>query len=108
MQSLRELPGGLARSQGRKLINILAAANEAFAKGGIQIDQQEIDIDREKALSKPMVKLVRATAEKLGIAAEVLASKRDINAIIRGTDNARALQGWRLDIVGEELLTLAN
>ena len=108
VQGLRELPGGLARSQGRKLLNVLGAANDAFAKGDIQIDQQEIDIDREKALSKPMGKLVRATAEKLGIAAEVLASKRDINAIIRGTNNARALQGWRRDIVGEELLTLAN
>ena len=108
VQSLRELPAGLARSQGRKLLNVLAAANESFTKGDIQIDQQEIDIDREKALSKPMGKLVRATAEKLGIAPEVLASKRDINAIIRGTDNARALQGWRLDIIGEELLALAN
>jgi ribonuclease D len=108
MQRLEELPAGLARKQGAKLLSVLAAANESFARGDEQFEQQIVDIDREKVLSKQMAKLVRAAAEKLDIAAEVVASKRDIIAIIRGDSNARALQGWRLDVVGKGLAELAS
>jgi ribonuclease D len=108
VQNLSELPAGLARKQGSKLLTVLAVANDAFASGSMDIEQQVIDIDREKALSKQMGKLVRAEAEKLGIAAEVLGSKRDLNAVIRGAKDARALQGWRLNIIGRQLQEIAG
>jgi ribonuclease D len=100
---LGELPTSLARSQGRKLISILAAANDAFAQGDMNLQQQTFDIEKEKILGKKLSKLVRAKAEQLGIAAEVLASKRDISALIRDSAHARVLRGWRYEVIGQEL-----
>jgi ribonuclease D len=100
---LGELPASLARSQGRKLINILSAANDAFAQGSMNLQQQSFDIGKEKLLSKKLSRLVRAQAEKLGIAAEILASKRDISALIRNAARPRVLQGWRYEVIGQEL-----
>ena len=100
---LGELPASLARSQGRKLINILGAANDAFAQGDMKLQQQTFDVEKEKIVGKKLSKLVRAKAEQLGIAAEVLASKRDINALIRDSAHARVLRGWRYEIIGQEL-----
>jgi len=108
LQNLTELPESLARKQGHKLLTVLGAANDAFANGDMALTQQEIDIDREKVISKEMAKLVRAEAEKLNIPPEVLASKRDINALIRDAENARVLNGWRREIVGEQLAEIAN
>ena len=103
LSKLTELPASLARNQGRKLIGILDAANNAYAKGDMDLQQQDFNIDVEKMLSKKLAKLVRAKAESLGIAAEVLASKRDITALIRDPASARVLQGWRYEVIGKEL-----
>jgi len=100
---LGEVPDSLARNQGRKLIGIVEAANDAYAQGDMDLEQLTFDIDKEKMLSKKLGKLVRAQAEKLGIAAEILASKRDISALIRDAANTRILRGWRYDAIGKEL-----
>ena len=47
---------------------------------------------------------VRAEAEKLGVANEVLGSKRDIQALIRNEPGCRLTIGWRKQIVGDQLL----
>ncbi len=62
----------------------------------MNLQQQSFDIDKEKLLSKKLSRLVRAQAEKLGIAAEILASKRDISALIRNAARPRVLQGLAL------------
>lgn len=103
LDRLGELPPSLARNQGQKLISILSAANDAFAKGDMGLQQQVFDIDREKILGKKLAKLISAKAEELGIAAEILASKRDISALLRDSANARALKGWRYEAIGKEL-----
>jgi len=103
LSKLNEVPGSLARNQGRKLISIVEAANDAYARGDMDLQQQSFDVETEKMLSKKLAKLVRAKAEKLGIAPEILASKRDISALIRDAANARVLQGWRYDVIGKEL-----
>jgi len=103
LSKMVEVPASLARNQGRKLIGILEAANDAYAQGDMDLQQQVFDIDTEKMLSKKLSKLVRAKAEKLAIAPEILASKRDISALIRDPANARVLRGWRYDIIGKVL-----
>ena len=51
-----------------------------------------------------MQKYVAACADDLGIAAETLASKRDLSAVIMGGDrNSRLLTGWRQPLIGEQL-----
>jgi ribonuclease D len=103
LNKLGELPASLARNQGNKLIGILGAANDAFARGDMGLEQQTFNIDKEKMLSKKLSKLVRAKAESIGLAPEILASKRDISALIRDASNARVLRGWRYEEIGKQL-----
>jgi ribonuclease D len=50
---------------------------------------------------------VQRCAEDLGIAAETVASKRELSAVlIDGVEDSRVFSGWRHDVIGEELLTL--
>lgn len=57
--------------------------------------------------------LVRARASEAGLAYELLASRADLQAIVAGERTgrraqARTLEGWRGELVGEELLDLLD
>ncbi len=63
--------------------------------------------ESQKALLKAMQSRVAARARELGIAAETLASKRELSAvIIAGSRNSRLFDGWRAALIGDELLQL--
>lgn len=63
--------------------------------------------EAQKALLKEMQTRVARCAEELGIAAETLASKRELAAVIvSGRQDSRVFTGWRREIVGEDLLAL--
>ena len=50
---------------------------------------------------------VVACAEELDIAAETVASKRELSAvIISGNRNSRVFSGWRAGLIGDELIKL--
>ena len=63
--------------------------------------------EAQKALLKEMQSRVQKCAKELGIAAETVASKRELSAVlVAGTGNSRVFTGWRHDVIGEELLAL--
>ena len=50
---------------------------------------------------------VAACAKDLDIAAETLASKRELSGvIISGNRNSRVFSGWRAELIGNDLLGL--
>ncbi|MGI9249320.1 MAG: ribonuclease D [Woeseiaceae bacterium] len=63
--------------------------------------------EQQKALLREMQARVAKCAESLGIAAETVASKRELAAVIVSANHkSRVFSGWRRDIIGDELLTL--
>lgn len=63
--------------------------------------------EAQKTLLKAMQALVQVRAKELDIAAETVASKRELSAIVsNGSRDSRVFQGWRQDVVGDELLQL--
>jgi ribonuclease D len=63
--------------------------------------------ESQKALLKEMQARVADCASKLDIAAETVASKRELSAvIIGGSRDSRVFTGWRGDLVGKELAEL--
>jgi ribonuclease D len=63
--------------------------------------------ESQKTLLKEMQSQVADCAKDLDIAAETVASKRELSAvIISGTQDSRVFQGWRRDLIGEQLLQL--
>ena len=63
--------------------------------------------EAQKELLKEMQSRVQKCAEDLGIAAETVASKRELSSVvIGGGAKSRVFSGWRHDIIGENLLAL--
>jgi len=63
--------------------------------------------EAQKALLKEMQSQVADCAKDLDIAAETVASKRELSSvIISGARDSRVFTGWRRDLIGEELLEL--
>ena len=63
--------------------------------------------EEQKALLKQMQSRVAAHAKELGLAAETVASKRELTAvIIGGSRTSRLLSGWRAALIGNELQEL--
>jgi len=54
-----------------------------------------------------MLKL-KLKAEELGIRPTILAPRREVDAMARGSNNSSLLGGWRRQVIGEELLTLCQ
>lgn len=63
--------------------------------------------EQQKFLLKKMQSLVAECANDLGIAAETIASKKELSAIIIGGDrDSRVFNGWRRDLIGDQLIDL--
>lgn len=103
LADIQGVPGKLARRVGKRLVDEIAAS----AGDNSSYDPPRPPDEAQKALLKDMQKKVAARAGDLGIAAETLASKRELSAvIIGGNRESRLLNGWRAALIGEELLAL--
>jgi ribonuclease D len=97
------LPAGLIRRSGKKILDAIANAGKADA----DYRPPGAPNEAQKSLLKQMQQYVAACAEDLGIAAETLASKRDLAAvIINGERESKLLSGWRKALVGDELIEM--
>ena len=93
LASVPEMPKRLAHRQGGEIIARLAARDDPaleqmLARAG---NRERADRDALKALQAK----VKARAAELGIEAEVLASRRDLAALLRGVPSAHLASGWR-------------
>ena len=47
---------------------------------------------------------MQSVAADTGLTAEVLATRRDLTAMVRGARDVPPLAGWRREVIGERLL----
>lgn len=94
-------PGFARRQAARVLAEIEAAAAEFAA--GTDLVQEPRPEAIDPGLLKRLSRVTEACGRELGIAPELLATRRDLTAMVRGEDGARPLQGWRRDVIGVRL-----
>jgi len=108
LDRVESLPDGLRRRQGETLLAILdealegpAPPEEPRARGG-RLDSAE------QELYDKLATRVREVGEKQAVAPSLLAPRADLLAIVReGADaDVPVLEGWRRELIGEDLLTL--
>jgi ribonuclease D len=56
-----------------------------------------------KRLMQDLSAIVRQIATDLGLPASLLASRRDLDALLDNPEECRVLRGWRLPIIGQRL-----
>jgi len=103
LAACEEMPPAVVRRHSEALLAEIALAAEddlAAAQGSLIVQQEALDQGEYRRLAK----LVAEIAAGLGIAPEILATRRDISALMRGERSLRILRGWRQAIVGEPLL----
>ena len=98
------MPAAVVRRSGQELLKLLAEA----ANGNHDYRPPPRPGEREKALLKVMQKVVADEAGQLGIAAEIIAPRKELAAMMMGSRDARCLSGWRREIIGLKILELLD
>jgi len=103
LRRIDALPAGLLKRSGK---DILAAVAASASQDSDCMPPRRPD-ENQKTLLKVMQRRVAECAADLGLAAETLASRRDLSAVITGEGrDSKILSGWRRRLIGEQLLAL--
>ena len=107
-RSARELAGieGIAektlRRAGDRLLTIIGEATED--RSGYEPPKRPDE--RQKSALKAMQAETKNVADELGIAAELLAPRKELSSLMLGDRESRVVNGWRRELIGERLLAL--
>jgi ribonuclease D len=102
LAQIRELPAGLVKRRAQELLACVTAAAVPDPAPAIA-DRPRSDPARA-ALLRQLTTIAQAVAADLGLAPEVLATRRDLEQLAAGATDAVVLHGWRRAMVGERLL----
>ncbi len=103
LKSIPEMPPRVAERFGETLLEIVSRSE----KDDNAYRPPEAPDEAQKALLKKMQKIVAGVARELGLANEIVASKKELSAAIMQNDRkSRVFRDWRRELVGEELLAL--
>ena len=106
MRALRDIdamPPKLVQRAGNELLDIvrLSAGDDSDYR------PPPLPDENQKRLLKSMQAAVAKCGDELGIGAEIIASRKELSAIIiSGKRDSRVFGGWRRDLVGDRLLEL--
>ena len=99
------LPPAVARRHGDALLALLQEAADTQAP--LQLPSTRLEPAQDR-LSRQLMARIRELAEQHRISAPLLATRKDIEALVRGQRDLPLLQGWRRDLAGEELLRMVD
>jgi ribonuclease D len=102
LRQIADMPAKLVHRAGEDLLAIVA-------RSGRDNDYQPPTAPNEsqKRVLKSMQSVIADCAQGLEISAEVVASRKELAAIIiLGKRDSRVFQGWRRELVGEQLLAM--
>lgn len=105
LESVPTLPPSVIRKRGDELLELLRAARAD--ESGIPLVAPKRPEPEQMALATRLLQIVRDVAAELGIGTEVLATRKDVEAIAFGSgapEDSPLMRGWRREVVGEKLL----
>lgn len=105
LQALAGIEGmtdGLLKHRGRQLLDAIADTSGNDDSEGPPVSARPDA--REKALSKQLAKLLDEKAAELDMPASLLATRRELMAMVQGDRSLNVLKGWRGEVIGAKLL----
>jgi ribonuclease D len=102
LQELRAVPRGVADRCGKEILAAVAA-HRHLPVNPVPARRPPPDAAQQKQL-KALAATVKTIAQELGLSPEVLATRRDLQALLNGHTDVPPLQGWRKAVIGEPLL----
>jgi ribonuclease D len=104
IEALGVLAPGLVRNSGEALLGELRQADADLAAGSLNLAQQARPAPTDNGQIKRLGAVVQKVAGELGVAPEILATRGDMAAMLRGARDVRPLRGWRRAVIGDALL----
>jgi ribonuclease D len=106
LATIPEVQPGFVKRGGEEVLAFILA-------GGIpdpppELPRRARPDERATALLKDLSAVVTAVAAELGLAPEVLAPRRDLEALAAGRTDVPVLSGWRREVAGLRLLEAAS
>jgi ribonuclease D len=103
LQRVAGLPGAIATRHSAEILELIGrAAAEATAEDLVP------PVDRltpeQTAAVRRLHELLLQVAGEAGVSPEVLATRKDLTALVRGARDIAPLRGWRHDVIGTRLL----
>ncbi|MFI4913635.1 MAG: ribonuclease D [Steroidobacterales bacterium] len=102
LQAIAELPEGIRNNSGAQLLEVIEAA---------QLPPQLPPLPPRRRPDPAQIETVRRLAEvtqragrELGLAPEILATRRDMERLAAGEREGGPLSGWRREVIGQRLL----
>jgi ribonuclease D len=105
LETIEGLTPGIVRRTGEQLLGELRAAAEDLADGRMQISQVPRNGSPDSAALKRLGGIVQEAGKDAGVSPELLATRKELAALMRGDRNVRPLSGWRESVVGRALLS---
>ncbi|MFV0316996.1 MAG: ribonuclease D [Microthrixaceae bacterium] len=108
LKSLRGVDGRVLRNGGGEdLLEVIARGRESRPAGRSQKPNTELAAELRPVL--PLISTwVNQRAKELDLEASILATRNDIEELLRGEPTARLSRGWRAEIVGEPIRRLVS
>ena len=104
LEAIQSLPPAVVRKRGEELLALIASAMESAGASGIEANGRR-PTPQENALVSRLQQMVRDEAAALGVSPEVLATRRDVEALVfEDRGESAVLHGWRRAVIGEKLL----
>ena len=104
LAAIRGLEDGARKSWGEGLLACIEQGRHAEPL--LLWERQMPPTPEQNALSKRLMETVRNVALENELAPAVLATRRDMEKLVRGADPASVLRGWRADLLGAKLSAL--
>lgn len=102
LERIRELPDGIRANSGAQILELVGAA--AVPDPAAPLPQRRRPDTQQLEQVARLADISRRVAGTLQLAPEVLATRRELEALVRGERDGALLRGWRRDAVGLELL----
>jgi len=102
LDNISNLSKAITKYSGEEIIKIL---REASLSNKNYIAQSKMNEKQKKALNETQ-KLVLKKSEELKISPEIIASKKEMKSLLNGNIDSKFTQGWRKEILGNQILEL--
>lgn len=103
LAAIPELPEGVLNHSGPQILALIAAAN--LPERLPPLPQRHRPDPATTAAVQKLSQLARQIGQELGMAPEILATRREMERLVAGARDGGVLKGWRREVVGERLLS---
>jgi ribonuclease D len=108
LTKIRSLPPKSVTRYGQQIINLVQEGAQREPDPLPDWKKRTKPSGQEEALADILHAQLRLLADRHRINSTVLASRKDLVALVQGDEDIPVLHGWRLEMAGNELLAMCN